>query len=53
MDFIDKDKLEKKKLIKKYGFEQVLKYHTEHEIQEAQRKLREAVLEELMEFDIS
>ena len=53
MEFIDKDKSEKRKLIRKYGFEPLLKEHTELEIKEAQRNLREAVLKKLREFDIS
>ena len=53
MDFINKENLEKKKLLKKYGFEHLLKNNTEFEIREAQRNLREAVLKELMNFDIS
>ena len=53
VDFIDKDKSEKRKLIRKYGFEPLLREHTELEIKEAQRNLREAVLKELRRLDIS
>lgn len=52
MDFAGKSELEKKKLVKRYGFEHLLKNYSELEIKEAQRNLREAVLKELMGLNI-
>ena len=53
MDFAGKSELEKKKMIKKYGFEHLLQSYGGAEIKEAQRNLRKAVLKELMALNIS